>query len=323
MTTAMTVGAIETTSSVVVNGKSLDATVYAAWLESCDVQPTTLKTYSKAIENFARYLKAADIVRPTRKDIENYRESLLGSGNYKVSSVRLYMTVVKKFFRDLSSALIYPNVAARVTLPAIENRDEHAHDALSLDDAQAAVNSFKGTAEKTLRDKCIMSLMIGTGLRSVEVVRMDIGDFEKRKGQWFVKVHGKGRRGKGESVPVSSELKRLVDEYLSVRPKGKKGTALFISTARRNPGARLETQSISRLAKRVFKGIGIESDRVTCHSCRATFATLALEAGVPIRKVARVMRHRSTDTTEIYANDITKFNNDAVEVVSNLVFFRE
>ena len=321
MTTTMTVGTIETTAAVVVTDNNpFSKATFTEWIEFCDVQPTTQKTYNKAVENFAAYLEAADIAQPVKKDVENYRDALLGSGNYKVSSVRLYLTVVKKFFRYLSSKAVYPNVADGVKLPAIENVDEHAHDALELDEAKAAIKSLDGTDEKTLRDKAVMSLMIGCGLRSIEVVRMDIGDFERRKGQWFVAVHGKGRRGKGESVPVSPAIKKLVDDYISVRPKGKKGTALFVSTAARNKGERLQTQTISRLAKRVFKGIGIDSSRVTCHSCRATFATLALRFGVPIRKVAKILRHRSTDTTEIYANDISKFNNDGVQVVSNHIF---
>lgn len=323
MTTSLQVRTVDNAVAVVDTGNPFSKATFAEWVKFCDVQPATQKTYNKAVENFVGYLKAADIEQPTREDIEGYREALLGSGEYKVSSVRLYLTVVKNFFRYLASKMIYPNVADRVKLPEKPDVDEHAHEALSINEAQQVLDSFKGTDEKTLRDKCIMGLMIGCGLRSVEVTRIDIGDFEKLKGQYFVKVQGKGKRGKSARVPVSRELKKLVDEYLSVRPKGKKGTALFISTAIRNKGERLQTQSISRLAKRIFKNIGIESERYTCHSCRATFATLALAAGVPIRKVAKVMRHRSIDTTEIYASDINKFNNESVQVVTNLIFYKE
>ena len=312
MTTSLQVRTVDNAVAVVDTGNPFSKATFAEWVKFCDVQPATQKTYNKAVENFVGYLKAADIEQPTREDIEGYREALLGSGEYKVSSVRLYLTVVKNFFRYLASNMIYPNVADRVKLPEKPDIDEHAHEALSINEAQQVLDSFKGTDEKTLRDKCIMSLMIGCGLRSVEVTRIDIGDFEKLKGQYFVKVQGKGKRGKSARVPVSRELKKLVDEYLSVRPKGKN-----------NKGERLQTQSISRLAKRIFKNIGIESERYTCHSCRATFATLALAAGVPIRKVAKVMRHRSIDTTEIYASDINKFNNESVQVVTNLIFSKE
>lgn len=320
-TTSLQVRTIDNAVAVVDTGNPFSKATFDEWIKFCDVQPATQKTYNKAVENFAGYLARNAIEYPVKEDIENYREDLLSKG-FKVSSVRLYMTVVKTFFRYLSSKMIYPNVTDHVKLPALET-DEHARDALTLVEARQALNSFKGTDEKTLRDKCIMGLMIGCGLRSVEIIRLDIGDTEKRRGQWFIKIHGKGKRGKTQNVQISLELKKMIDEYLSVRPKGKKGTALFISTAIRNRGQRLQTQTISRLAKKVFKNIGIESDRISCHSCRHTCATLLLEAGVDIRKVQRVLRHRSATTTEIYSHDIDKFKNNSVQILSNLLFTKE
>lgn len=322
MTTAqMKVTKVESNAVVVVANSPFTSSVVADWIAFCDVQPATQKTYDKAIKSFVGYLTGNGIAQPEREDVIGYREWLLADG-YKVSSARLYLTVVKKFFRWLSSRNIYPNVADGVKLPAMPT-DEHARDALTLEESKQAISSFEGTSEKTLRDKCIMSLMIGAGLRSVEVVRLDVGDIEKRRGQWFINVHGKARAGKTDSVQISPELKKLIDDYLSVRPNAKKGTPMFISTAHRNAGRRLQTQSVSRLAKRVFKKIGIESDRVTCHSCRHACATLMLEAGVPVRNVQKILRHRSTTTTEIYSHDIDAYNNHGVQILSNLLFSKE
>ena len=318
--TQMKVMTVESSVAIVAN-TPFSASIVTDWIAFCDVQPATQKTYDKAIQNFVGYLKSNGIAQPKREDIISYRDWLLADG-YKVSSVRLYMTICKKFFRWLSSRSIYPNVADGVKLPAMPN-DEHARDALTLEESKAVIFSFTGNDEKTLRDKCIMSLMIGAGLRSIEIVRLDVGDLEKRKGQWFIKVHGKARAGKTDSVQISSALKKLVDDYLSVRAGVKKGTPLFVSTANRNRGARLETQSVSRLAKKVFAKIGIESDRVTCHSCRHSAATLMLQAGVPIRQVQKILRHRSAVTTEIYSHDLDAFNNHGVQILSNLLFSKE
>lgn len=311
-----TLQTIEAPAVAVVNPFS--AATKADWLAFCDVQKVTQQTYDKAIENFAAFLKINDISAPQREDIISYREYLLANG-YKVSSCRLYLTIVKKFFRWLASKLIYPNVADGVKLPAMP-QGSHARDALTLEEAKATISSFTGKDEKTLRDKCIMSLMLSCGLRSCEVVRLDVGDLEKRRGQWFIKVHGKARAGKTDSVKISSAWKKLLDEYLSVRPKGKKNSPLFISTAMRNFGQRLQTQTVSRLAKKTFAKIGIESERITCHSCRHTAATVALQAGVSLRHVQKFLRHRSAVTTEIYLHDLDAFNNPAVNQISNLLF---
>lgn len=318
--TQMKVMTVESSAAVVAN-TPFSASIVADWIAFCDVQPATQKTYDKAVQNFVGYLKSNGIAQPQREDVISYRDWLLADG-YKVSSVRLYMTICKKFFRWLSSRSIYPNVADGVKLPAMPS-DEHARDALTLEESKAAILSFKGTSEKDLRDKAIMALMLNCGLRSIEIIRLDVGDIEKRRGQWFIKVHGKARAGKTDSVQISSALKKLVDDYLNVRAGVKKGTPLFVSTANRNRGARLETQSVSRLAKRVFAKIGIESDRVTCHSCRHSAATLMLQAGVPIRQVQKILRHRSAVTTEIYSHDLDAFNNHGVQILSNLLFSKE
>ena len=317
-TTQMKVMTVESSAALVAN-TPFSSAIVADWIAFCDVQNPTQKTYDKAAQNFVGYLKSNGIAQPKREDVISYREWLL-AGNYKVSSVRLYMTICKKFFRWLASRNLYPNVADGVKLPAMP-QDEHARDALTLEESRAVISSFKGTEEKTLRDKAIMALMLNLGLRSIEIVRLDVGDLEKRKGQWFIKVHGKARAGKTDSVPLSASLKKLVDDYLSVRAV--KGMPLFVSTANRNRGARLETQSVSRLAKKVFAKIGIESDRVTCHSCRHSAATLMLQAGVPIRQVQKILRHRSAVTTEIYSHDLDAFNNHGVQILSNLLFSKE
>lgn len=316
MTTSLTVGTIE--NAAVIVGNPFNSATKADWINFCDVQSPTQVTYDKAIENFLKYLAENKITAPKREDVIGYRSWLLGSG-YKVSSARLYLTIVKKFFGWLSSKGLYLNVADGVKLPA-QPTEEHARDALTAQEAKATISSFKGKDELTLRNKAIMSLMLGCGLRSVEVVRLDIGDIEKRHGHWFIKVHGKARAGKTDSVAVSSKVKAIIDEYLSVRPKGKKNSPLFISTAKRNCGQRLQTQSISRLAKRTFAKIGIESDRITCHSCRHTAATVALQAGVELRQVQQLLRHRSATTTQIYLHDIDAFNNPAVNKISEILF---
>lgn len=315
----MQVVTVENSAAVaLVDNNPFKAATFKAWIDFCDVQSATQKTYNKAIENFADYLRDNNISRPTREDVIAYREHLLSNG-YKVSSARLYLTVVKNFFRFLAANSIYPNVADKVKLPAMPT-DEHARDALTLDEAKATINSFKGTDEKSLRDKCIMCLMIGAGLRSVEIVRADIGDFEKRRGQWFIKVHGKARAGKTDDVKISAEIKKIVDEYLSTRKNAKKSEPLFVSTAIRNRGERIQTQTVSRLAKKVFASIGIESERVTCHSCRHTFAALSIDNGVPMRELQKILRHRSIVTTEVYMHDRDKFKSRGVEIVSKVLF---
>ena len=152
------------------------------------------------------------------------------------------------------------------------------------------------------------------GLRTIEVVRLDCGDIEKRRGKYFLRIWGKARAGKVDSVCL---LKQLLDEYLKSRGKVSAAEPLFVSASR---SSRLQTQSISRLAKRAMKAVGLNSRRLVAHSLRHSFANNALSAGVDIRQVSKAMRHKSQAVTEVYLHDADLLNNPAAEVVTRNLF---
>ena len=318
--------AIEVTSNTAAVAKvnPFNTLVLADWINFCDVKPATQVTYDKAVKCFISYVTSNGIEKPVREDIISYREWLLAEngGGYKTSTARLYMTVLKKFFAWLASYGLYLNVADGVKLPKMADSDEHQRDALSVSEAKAALAHVdeKANREMQLRNKAILSLMIGCGLRSVEVVRLNDGDIEKRKGLYFLNVLGKGKDSK-KAVQITAEIKKILDDYRSVRGAVKKNSAMFTSTSRSNKGLRLQTQTISRLAKKTFRAVGVDSSRVTCHSCRHTFITVGLDAGLDIREVALAARHTDAKITERYAHDKNKFDNKTFAAVTNILFF--
>ena len=307
-------------NEVVANNISLSAAPVADWLAfNADKSEATRKTYCKALENFFRWLTQNNVSCPRREDIISYRNELCASK--KVSTARLYLTAVKIFARWLASRHLYPNFADGVKAPSLaEAADVHARESLTLEEARQVLSSFKGKDVKSLRDKLIMRLMINCGLRSIEIIRLDVQDIERRHGKIFLKVWGKGRSGKTARVEISKIVYNMILDYLNLRgAKFKVGEPLFTSTANRNFGQRLQTQSISRLAKKTFRSIGIDASALTCHSCRHTAATLMLQGGVDIAKVQKILRHRSVATTEIYRHDITAATNDGVQILSDLL----
>lgn len=333
VTTTATAIKVMTNTAAVAQVNPFNSATLAAWIQYCDVKPATQVTYNKAVQCFVTFLAENWIKNPVREDVINFRKWMIDevenengdkvagdNAVYKVSTARMYLVVVKKFFSWLASQGLYLNVADNVKLP-VKSDDEHARDALTLNEAKAALAyvNEKANKEMQFRDKAIISLMIGCGLRSVEVTRLNEGDLEKRKGVWFLNVRGKGKDAK-KSVQLTGELKRILDDYRAARGYVKKNAPMFISTSRSNRGARLQTQTISRMAKKTFAAIGSESSRITCHSCRHTFITLALQAGISIREVARAARHSSPSTTEIYAHDLDRFNNQSFKVVTQKLF---
>lgn len=311
----------EVIKAVAVEEKAVSSTekfndlVIAQWIKECDISVLTAKSYAVAAHTLFQFLQHRTLGETALVDFREYLKA-----NKATSTARLYFTVVRKFVAWLAKrGFIGVNFADGIKTIKLDT-NTHARDALTVAEAREVVSAFADNTIKSARDKAIMALMICCGLRTVEVVRLDYGDIEQRRGVFTLRVHGKARAGKLDTVILPPQVKQLLDEYLKMRGNVQAGAPLFVSTSRRNKNSRLQTQTISRLAKRSFQTVGIDSKRITAHSCRHACATIALEAGVSIRAVSANLRHKSITTTEIYSHDEQLFGNSTAQTVANIIF---
>ena len=247
--------AVVTTESTAITVSNFDDNLLKRWISFVDRTPQTIKTYTASVKRFYRYLQDNGISEPTRQDIIDYRDSM--TATLKPSSVKLHINSVKLFFQWLASeGIIERDITVNVHSPKLDN-SVHSRDALSSTDAANVLAAMPAdNSEKSLRDKCIMALMFCCGLRSIEVCRLDVSDVEVRRGKYFLRVWGKARAGKLDSVSLPKRCYELIKNYLAVRKLSgnfDKKSALFVSTSRRCKNARLETQTVSRLAKKSLK----------------------------------------------------------------------
>ena len=261
------------------------------------------------------YFADNGIEKPTRADLENFRDYLIDSGK-SASTICLYLTATKLFFRWLAQEGIFPNVADHLKNRVKVDNSNHKKDALSIKQAKELQSVIKGNDIKALRDSAIIALMITTGARSIEVVRADICDIRQTEGNYYLYVQGKGRSEKAECVLVADKVYKKIQEYLKAREKaaGKKlgkNSPLFVSTSRRNKDSRLETQTIRKMVKGNLRKIGIDTPTITCHSLRHTAATVMIMQKQELYNVQMVLRHKNLATTMIYNNFVNRMKNRA------------
>ena len=158
------------------------------------------------------------------------------------------------------------------------------------------------------RDFALLNLLVRTGLRTIEVVRANVGDLEPRGREVLLWVQGKGRDGKDEFVLLTKETHSPLLEYLSARGSLKETEPLFVSTSHRNANQRLTTRSVSRLVKSYLYQQGLASRRLTAHSLRHTAITLALVGGATLQEAQALGRHASVETALLYAHNLDRFN---------------
>lgn len=282
------------------------------------VSESSRQTYTKSLKQLFKFFSANEITNPSRADLIDWLDDMKSEGK-SASTIQLYLTATKIFFRWTAQEGIFANIADHMK-SGVKPSHNHKKDALSTDQCKELVKNVSGDDLKSLRDRAILSLMTTSGLRTIEVVRANVGDIRFERGKVFLYVQGKGRSTADEKVLLSKQTYSVVKIYLKARGKVQASAPLFVSTSRRNKNARLETQTISRMVKKNLRGIGLDSPRLTAHSLRHSTATNLIFAGIELPKVQMILRHKSLNTTMIYAAAWERYNNDGEQILADVIF---
>lgn len=304
--------------SAVVVTNLFDNSLVARWLRFSAVSEKSVQTYTLATRQMFRYFAVNGISKPAREDLENWRDSLIAAGK-SPATVQLYLTSCKLFFRFLSMENLYPNIADHLKSRCKVNH-EHKKDALTAAQSKTLLKAIQGDSLKALRDRAILALMLTAGLRTIEIERADVADVYHFNGVTFLRVLGKGRTSKSESVRIAPQVENLINAYLAARGTITDDSPLFTSCARRNFGARISTQTIRKMVKANLRGIGLDSKRLSAHSLRHSAALQMLLNGAELTQVQQVLRHTNINTTMIYNHSIERFRNQSECLAANAIF---
>ena len=235
------------------------------------------------------------------------------------STIQLYCAAAKIFFRWTAQDGLYPNIADHLK-PGITVSKNHKKDALSTKQCKELVKSVKGNSVKELRDSSILNLMSTAGLRTIEIVRANVGDIRFERGKVFLAVQGKGRDEADEKVLLSKQTYKAITAYLKARGKVADNDPLFTSTSNRNKNGRLDTQSIRKMVKKNLRGIGLDSPRLSAHSLRHAVVSNLIDLGVDLPTIQIVTRHKSIATLMIYDDAHRRYNNNSEQILADEIF---
>lgn len=174
----------------------------------------------------------------------------------------------------------------------------HLPDVLSVEEVEAIINVIDLSAPEGHRNRAIVEVMYGCGLRVSEVVTLKISNLFFNEG--FVKVVGKG--DKERFVPIGDMAQKMVDLYVEGARKNlkiKKGEEDFLFLNRR--GSHLTREMIFMLVKKWAQEAGVRK-HISPHTFRHSFATHLVEGGADLRAVQQMLGHESITTTEIYTH---------------------
>ncbi len=248
----------------------------------------TILNYGKDLESFFAYLKIGDLDNVTRLDIRNFLVYLNESG-YSNSSIARKLSAVRAFFKFLARGkYVEKNPVANIISPKISKKLPKN---ISVADVSAILDSVPSRGKYALRDKAILELLYGTGVRVSELIGINIEDVDI--GRLYVKVKGKGK--KERLVPLGKVALLAVKNYLNLLKR--KNGPLFINKNE----TRLTDRSVRRIIKKYCLKSGI-GKIISPHTLRHSFATHLLDRGADLRSVQELLGHSNLSTTQIYTH---------------------
>ncbi|HPJ80956.1 MAG TPA: tyrosine-type recombinase/integrase [Thermotogota bacterium] len=283
-----------------------------------DVAESSKRTYKAKIKQFFLWLgdNPPESGQVEKKDILEYKEQLLSEGK-AANTVTGYLIVVRKFFAWMAAekGLKDPTTGIK----GVKRSNSFRKDALSVDQIKHLLNTIDRSTITGLRDFAMINLMIRTGLRTIELSRANEEDIRQESGEAVLYIQGKGHFEKDAYVKLNASTLKPLMAYLRARGTVKGSDPLFISHSNRAINGRLTTRSIRHVTKQHMGDADIYSSRITTHSLRHSAVTLVLLAGGSIQEAQTLARHKSVDTTMIYAHNIDRIKNAPENKIDSLL----
>lgn len=272
----------------------------ATFVASQDVKESSRALYTRTLTQFFKWMEKTRRKLSTlgRTDILEYKDTLQEEG-LSALTIGSYIVSVRKFYEWAEAEKLYPNIAKGVKTPRRVQAFKKQH--LTDNKSRELLEHFQSLS---LRDFAIVNLILRTGLRTIEVVRADVGDITFKGERRILRVWGKGHIEKDDFVVLSEKAYTPIANYLATRKGAKAGEPLFTSNSRQNKGERLTTRTISGLCKGGLRAIGMDGKEFTAHSLRHTTAVAILKQGGTITDVQEVLRHSSPVTSQIYTESV-------------------
>jgi integrase/recombinase XerD len=266
--------------------------------DTCGTAPATRRYYLREARAFLAMQfgdRRIDLVAVTATVARAY--VTMRAQGLTPASINVVVTAVRSFGRYLQLRGIAAGDWAAAVPRAADWRLARVPRALTSEEVDALLAAFDRTRAHGRRDYAIALCLLDLGLRASEVAHLSLADVDWRSGILTISA-GKTRRG--GSVPLPVRVARAMVDYLRHGRPETSDRALFVH--HRPPRGRGIGPTVVRSAMRLaYARAGLDSRLTGTHVLRHTAATRLLRAGVSMKEIADLLRHRSLDTSAIYA----------------------
>ena len=259
--------------------------------------PHTQRAYGRALDDFITWYQTAGAPGLSKATVQAHI-SYLRTAGVPASSINQRLSAIRKFAQEAADNGLIDEVTAQAIrrVEGVRSEGRRLGNWLSQRQAQALISAPDISTRKGLRDRALLAVLLGCGLRRAEVAALHLQHIQQRESRWVI-VDLVGKRNRRRSVPMPSWAKAALDAWCIAA--GITAGPLFLAMRR---GDHVQRHAMTAQAIRDVVAAYAASQDVTVapHDLRRTFAKLAHKGGSPVDQIQLSLGHSSMQTTERY-----------------------
>src|SRR6516162_5574879 len=277
--------------------------------------PITRRVYNLALDEFIEWFGFEPRPGFTKATVSAWRVALEACGLGSVS-INVRISAVRKLAVEAAdNGLLAPELAAGITrVKGAKSKGVRVGNWLSLRQAQALLNAPDTTTKKGLRDRAMLAILLGCGLRRSEVAALTLAHIQQRDNRWCI-IDLVGKHGRIRTVPMPTWVKGAIDAWTAAAGFSEGPVLRRINRGDQVQGAGMSKKVVWQLLQHYAAAAGVPG--IAPHDLRRSCAKLCRAAGGELEQIQLLLGHASVQTTERYLGtkqDLVHAPNDGIKL---------
>lgn len=256
------------------------------------------RAYGRALRDFMAWYRETGQVRLGKATVNTYKAHLLATGVGR-ASVNQRLSAIRKLAREAADNGAMPQTAAAAIgrVKGVPQQGEPVGNWLGKRQAELLLDAPSRDTLKGLRDRALLAVALGCGLRRQELADLTFEHVQMRDARWVI-VDLQGKRGRVRSVPMPAWAKSRIDAWAKAAGLNEGRVFRPVNKGGRVCGESMVPQSLYDRIRQYTEPLGLGD--VAPHDLRRSFAKLAYKGGSAMGQIQLSLGHESIATTERY-----------------------
>ena len=266
-------------------------------VEDALTSPESKRAYRRALVDFLTWYRNTGQTALNKATVQHYAAELARAGK-SPANVNQRLSAIRKLAAEASDNGAMPaQVAAGIQhVQGLRQEGRRAGNWLTRKEAQRLLNAPDTRTLKGKRDRALLAVLLGTGIRRAEAARLTLEQVQQREGRWVI-VDLVGKRNKVRTVPMPSWCKAAIDAWAEAAGIGAGLLFRPVNKGDHLAGEGMTAQAVYVALKTYADALGL---KIAAHDARRTFAKLAHKGGSATEQIQLSLGHASLATTERY-----------------------